>query len=55
MTAAQNYMKILFDGLAMMKDPCRRFAYGLTLDCTRARFYFFSRAFVFRSHAFDIN
>jgi hypothetical protein len=51
----QNYNKILFDGLALMKDPCRRFAYGLTLDGTMACFYFFSRAFVFKSRSFDIN
>jgi hypothetical protein len=51
----QNFSNILLDGLAMMKDPRRRFAYGFTMDGTMARFYFFSRAFVFRSHAFDIN
>jgi hypothetical protein len=51
----QNFLKILLDGLTMMKDPCRRFAYGFTADGTVARFYFFSRAFVFRSESFDIN
>jgi hypothetical protein len=45
----------MYDGLALMKDPCRRFAYGFTLDGTMARFYFFSRAFVFTSDPFDIN
>jgi hypothetical protein len=51
----QNYRKILVDGLALMKDPCRRFAHGLTIDGTVARFYYFSRAFVFRSRSFDIH
>lgn len=39
----------------MMKDPCRRSAFGFTLDGTQARFYFFSRVIVFSSNHFDIN
>jgi hypothetical protein len=39
----------------MMKDPCRRFAFGFTLDGFMARLYFFSRALVLRSKPFNIN
>jgi hypothetical protein len=39
----------------MLRDPCRRFAFGLTIEAHSVRFFFFSRAFMFRTIEFDIN
>jgi hypothetical protein len=52
---SQNHAKILLDGLTLMKDPCRRFAFGFTLEGLRARLYFFSRCVVMVSEQFNIN
>jgi hypothetical protein len=53
--SSQNYKKIIHGGLRLLQDPCRRYAFGLTIEDKGARLYFFSRSFVLVSERFDIN
>jgi hypothetical protein len=38
-----------------MKDPCRRYAFGMAVEGLYMRLYFFSRSFVVASKRFSIH